>query len=135
LQVLYQEDLTRGFNPATGDALVQSRLRVEAEREFARELIAGVRRQRAELDEHLTRVAENWSLTRMAATDRNVLRIGAWEILFSDTPDRVAIDEAVELAKRYGAAQSGPFVNGILDRLMRDKPGNESSESTVQGSE
>ena len=56
----------------------------------------------------------------MAATDRNVLRLGAYEILFSDTPAPVAINEAVELARRYGTAQSGQFVNGILDRLMRD---------------
>ncbi len=54
----------------------------------------------------------------MAATDRNVLRLGAYEILFTDTPDRVAINEAIELSKRYGTANSAQFVNGILDRLM-----------------
>ncbi len=57
----------------------------------------------------------------MAATDRNVLRLGAYEVLYTDLPARVAIDEAVELAKRYGSASSGAFVNGILDRLMREK--------------
>ena len=55
----------------------------------------------------------------MAATDRNVLRLGAYEIFHGDTPPRVAIDEAVELAKRFGSAQSAQFVNGILDKLMR----------------
>ncbi|MGD0518494.1 MAG: transcription antitermination factor NusB, partial [Thermoguttaceae bacterium] len=54
----------------------------------------------------------------MAATDRNILRLGAFEMLLTDTPDRVAIDEAVELAKRFGSAQSAQFVNGILDKLM-----------------
>ncbi len=54
----------------------------------------------------------------MAATDRNVLRLGAYELLYTDTPPRVAIDEAVELAKRFGAAQSSQFVNGILDKIM-----------------
>ena len=54
----------------------------------------------------------------MAATDRNVLRLGAYEILYADTPGRVAINEAVELAKRYGTAQSAQFVNGILDRFL-----------------
>ncbi len=54
----------------------------------------------------------------MAATDRNVLRIGAFEILFHGTPDRVAINEAVELAKRYGSGHSSQFVNGILDRFL-----------------
>ena len=57
----------------------------------------------------------------MAPTDRNVLRLGAYEVLYADTPDRVAIDEAIELAKRYGSAQSARFVNGILDRLMAGK--------------
>jgi len=54
----------------------------------------------------------------MAATDRNVLRLGAYEILYTETPDRVAIDEAVELAKRFGIAHSGQFVNGILDKFL-----------------
>ena len=54
----------------------------------------------------------------MAATDRNVLRLGAYEILYTDTPDRAAINEAVELAKRFGSAQSAQFVNGILDKFL-----------------
>ena len=57
----------------------------------------------------------------MAATDRNVLRLGAYEILFGETPDRVAINEAIELARRYGTDQSSQFVNGVLDRLMKQK--------------
>ena len=56
----------------------------------------------------------------MAATDRNILRLGAFEILYTDTPSRVVINEAVELAKRYGAKQSPQFVNGILDRVLHD---------------
>jgi transcription antitermination protein NusB len=70
------------------------------------------------LDALLVKTAENWSLERMAATDRNVLRLGAYEILFTQTPAAVAINEAVELAKRFGAAQSAPFVNGILDKFI-----------------
>ncbi len=94
------------------------RLRLEELIEFGRSLVAGVRRNRHELDELLERTADNWSLKRMAATDRNVLRLGAYEILYSDTPDRVAINEAVELAKRFGTAHSAHFVNGILDRFL-----------------
>ena len=86
--------------------------------EFARSLVAGVRRNRSELDPLLAKTADNWSLERMAATDRNVLRLGAYEILYTETPDRVAINEAVELAKRFGIAQSAQFVNGILDRFL-----------------
>jgi len=91
--------------------------------EFGRGLVSGARRLRAELDALIEKSAENWSLARMATTDRNVLRLGAYEILHTDTPERVAIDEAVELAKRFGTAQSGQFVNGILDRLLRQKKG------------
>ena len=91
--------------------------------EFARELVAGVRRNRGQLDEVIGEVAENWSLDRMAPTDRNAIRLGAFEILHTDTPDRVAIDEAVELAKRFGSAQSGSFINGILDRIMNGVSG------------
>jgi N utilization substance protein B len=68
----------------------------------------------------------------MAATDRNVLRLGAYEILFSETPGRVAIDEAVELAKRFGSAQSSQFVNGVLDQVLheRENPSNPPSPIT-----
>jgi len=117
LQVLFQDDLNPGHSPVQTDEFLEERLAVDLV-EFARGLVSGVRRNRQELDALLGRTAENWSMDRMAATDRNVLRLGAFEILYSDTPGRVAINEAVELAKRYGAAQSAPFVNGILDRLL-----------------
>jgi N utilization substance protein B len=58
----------------------------------------------------------------MPVIDRNILRLGAYEILYSDTPDRVAINEAIELSKRYGTQQSAQFVNGMLDRLMHARP-------------
>jgi len=93
--------------------------------EFSRSLVSGVRNHRPELDELIEKLAENWSLKRMAATDRNILRLGAYEMLHTDTPRRVAIDEAVELAKRFGSAQSAQFVNGILDRLMHMEEGGE----------
>ena len=118
LQVLFQDDLNPQHNPAEADAFLLGRLTSPELIEFARSLVSGVRRNRAELDELLGSKADNWSLDRMAATDRNVLRLGAYEILYSDTPGRVAINEAVELAKRFGAAQSAPFVNGILDRFL-----------------
>jgi len=119
LQVLYQDDLNPRNNPSIGDSLLQRRLRTPALIDFARSLVAGVRRQRDELDLTLQRTADNWTVSRMAATDRNVLRLGAYEILYTDTPPRVAVDEAVELAKRFGTAHSAQFVNGILDALIR----------------
>jgi transcription antitermination protein NusB len=118
LQVLYQDELNPRVNPAVGDALLEERLSTEELLAFARELVAGVRRNREELDRRIAESAANWALDRMAVTDRCVLRLGAYEILFSDTPNTVAIDEAIELAKRFGTAQSAHFVNGVLDRLM-----------------
>jgi N utilization substance protein B len=118
LQVLFQDDLNPRPNPAEGDALIARRLRTSALIEFCRDLVAGVRRNRDQLDQRIENTATNWSLHRMAATDRNVLRLGAFELLFTMTPGRVVVNEAVELAKRYGSAQSAQFVNGILDRLF-----------------
>ncbi|MBU4270313.1 MAG: transcription antitermination factor NusB [Planctomycetes bacterium] len=120
-QVLYQDDLNPRGNPAFGDILIQDRLGDGDLAEFARSLVAGVRRHREEVDALLEQTAVNWSLGRMAATDRNVLRLGTYELLHGDAPARVAIDEAVELAKRFGAAQSSQFVNGILDKVMHQK--------------
>jgi N utilization substance protein B len=118
LQVLFQDDLNPGGNPAVGDEFLCLRLKLTELIEFARSLVTGVRQNRAELDALLARTADNWGLERMAATDRNILRLGAYEILHADTPDRVAINEAVELAKRFGTAHSAHFVNGILDRFI-----------------
>src|SRR5205814_1716503 len=71
------------------------------------------------IDALISEVAENWRLDRMAAIDRNILRLGAFEMLFCpDVPTKVAINESLELAKRYSTAQSSRFVNGILDRLQ-----------------
>ncbi len=100
------------------DVFLQSRLQNDELVEFARSLVSGVRRNQGELDGLLTRTADNWSLGRMAATDRNVLRLGAYEILYTATPGRVAINEAVELAKRYGSAHSAP----VRQRHSRSVP-------------
>jgi N utilization substance protein B len=118
LQALFQEDLNPRDSSDQIAPFLHSRLHDPDLREFALLLVMGVLRNRDELDGLLQAKADNWSLGRMAATDRNVLRLGAFEIRYADTPDRVAIDEAVELAKRYGSAQSSQFVNGILDKLI-----------------
>ncbi len=126
-QVLYQNDLNPRNNLTADIALITRQLQPADDlTQFARTLIEGVNRHREQIDEQLGQVAERWSLERMAATDRNLLRLGAFEILYTDTPDVVAIDETIELAKRFGSAQSAQFVNGILDRLMHGKPKAES---------
>ena len=119
IQVLYEDDLNPDRSPEAADQFLVSRLNGDQELiDFGRSLLAGVRKHRAEIDTLLVERADNWTLERMAVTDRNILRLGAYEMLYGGTPDRVAINEAVELAKRYGAKQSPHFVNGVLDRFM-----------------
>jgi N utilization substance protein B len=122
LQVLFEDDLNSDRKTIQADDFMRGRLNQDLELlDFARHLLAGVRKNRTELDELLKKTADNWSLERMAVVDRNILRIGAFEMLHADTPDRVAINEAVELAKRFGAKQSPHFVNGILDRFVKER--------------
>jgi len=121
LQLLYQDDLNPDRKLSRDDDFIRIRLHGNEELcAFAKSLLSGVRRNRGELDEMLSQRADNWSLERMAATDRNVLRLGAYEIQYAETPPRVAINEAVDLAKRFGAKQSAQFVNGVLDRFLHD---------------
>ena len=134
LQVLFQDDLNPGGSPGAADEFLRARLKADELTEFGRSLVAGVRRNRSELDALLARTADNWGLERMAATDRNILRMGAFEILYTDTPGRVAINEAVELAKRFGSGHSAQFVNGILDRFLSGHPGSGHPSSSHPGS-
>lgn len=121
LQILFEDDSNPRQSVVELQRFVYGRIKNDEAREFATSLIFGVRRNRGELDELIARTADNWSLHRMAPTDRNALRLGAYEILYTDTPYKVAINEAVELAKRFGGAQSAAFVNGILDKLTDEK--------------
>ena len=90
-------------------------------RSFAESLIRSLAAHAAEVDAAVSRIARNWPLHRMAATDRSVLRLAAAELLYhADTPTRVALDEAIEIAKKYGTDTSGSFVNGILDRIAHE---------------
>ena len=92
--------------------------------EYAAELVRGVQEHRAQIDEMLAGNARGWTLERMPAVDRNILRIGAYELLWADdVPDKVAISEAVELAKELSTDASPSFVNGLLARLLALKPG------------
>ncbi|MEW4568380.1 transcription antitermination factor NusB [Tautonia sp. JC769] len=119
LQVLYQLDHNPDLGPEVIQEFVERRLHDPALRSYADALIEGVRSRQAHLDALIGRVAENWSVERMAAIDRNVLRLGAFEMLYrTEVPVKVVINEALELAKRYSTSQSSRFVNGILDRLQ-----------------
>ncbi len=90
-------------------------------RPYADEAVRGVRATLADLDARIVRASKNWRLERMTRVDRNLLRLGAWELVTkTDVPRAVVLDEAVELAKRYGTEDSGSFVNGVLDQIADD---------------
>jgi len=123
LQLLYQHDLNPGQDREDIEEFVRERLRDVTLRPFALALYDGVLSQQADIDQQLSAAAENWRLARMAVVDRNVLRLGSYELLHTpETPSRVTLDEAIELARRYGSANSPAFVNGVLDRLLRNLP-------------
>jgi N utilization substance protein B len=121
LQVLYQIEQNTGMPVSEVHQFISRRLLGEPRLiEFTEDLIAGVRQHQPRIDDMIKEVAENWRLDRMAAIDRNILRLGAYEVLFCpDVPAKVAINEALELAKRYSTGQSSRFVNGILDRVLQ----------------
>ncbi len=121
LQFLYQLDL-RGESVIEdlGDFLGISSKDRQCQ-EFALRLITGTKDLRPEIDEILTKVARNWDLKRMATIDRNILRMALFEILYcEDIPPKVSINEAIELGKRFSTANSGSFINGILDRVKNE---------------
>jgi N utilization substance protein B len=97
----------------------ESRIRPERDA-FAEQLVRGTVEHAAEIDERIARHAEHWRLNRMPSVDRNVLRLAVYEMLFGKTPPAVAIDEALELARRYSNEESVQFVNGVLDAVGRE---------------
>lgn len=127
LQILFEDDVNPRATAGELQSFLHGRLNNPEGEEFALRLILGVRQNQAAIDERVEQIAENWSLKRMAGAERNILRLAAYEVMFSETPFAVAVNEAIELAKRYGSAQSGGFVNGILDKLRPEALG-ESAE-------
>ena len=118
LQMLYQVDLNPDADGRTVKSMIEELLEDEDLRELAWWLFSGTYEVRNQLDERISAVAQNWKLSRMAPTDRNILRLGAYEVLHTETPVSVVLDEAIELAKKFGTAQSATFVNGVLDKLV-----------------
>ena len=91
----------------------------ESDKAFVNELVGGVTGHVDEIDEAISRNSPDWKLSRMSRIDLCILRLGVYELMYSDTPDRVCINEAVELAKKYGSDKAPPFVNGILGRVYK----------------
>ena len=143
LQILYQIDMTHGevkevledywldrahAPSGDNDKLARDKLSFEDDkkdpevRAFTEKLVLGTLDKKPDIDKMIERFAENWKIGRMAFVDRNILRLSAYEICFlEEIPIKVAINEAVELAKRYGEPDSSKFVNGILDKIAKSQ--------------
>jgi transcription antitermination protein NusB len=122
LQFLYQLDLNSADDVGPYEDEFWSRHPVDAEaREFADGLVRGTKQNQPKVDQLIARCTEHWDLERMAAVDRNILRLAAYELLFQfEVPPKVVINEAIEIAKKFGTAESSRFVNGVLDRIHKE---------------
>ena len=124
LQMLYENDVA-GTEP--GEMFARSsdlQTAPESTRRFAEHLVSGTLAHREDLDRLISKQADHWRITRMPVVDRNILRLALFELLHEPgTPHPVVIDEALEIAKRYSSPRSSQFINGILDGVLKSRPG------------
>lgn len=122
LQILYQIDITKSrFSGTLSDYLMDREVSGEI-RNYCEKLVEGTLTNLGNIDSAIIRYATNWQLNRMAVVDRNILRLATYELLYlEDIPPKVAINEAVELAKKFGDNDSSKFVNGVLDKISREE--------------
>ncbi|MFH1129105.1 MAG: transcription antitermination factor NusB [Candidatus Omnitrophota bacterium] len=125
IQILYQMDITHDNCQVSLGNFWATRLEEHIEEEvknFTNLLVNGVFDNLAAIDKIIAQFATNWQLKRMAVVDRNVLRMGCFELTFrNDIPPKVSINEAVDLAKKYSGQEAGKFVNGVLDKIKKEK--------------
>jgi N utilization substance protein B len=120
LQLLYQHELTRAPLEQMQEHFESWQSAAKATRDFADELASGTLQHVEEIDALLEKQTAHWRLDRLAAVDRNILRLALYELMFHGaTPPAVVIDEAIEIAKRFGAEESARFVNGVLDGFVK----------------
>lgn len=120
LILLYQKEITRFEMQVVVDSFWEEQKPDSEIREFAERLVFGVYQNIDAIDEKISSFATNWQLKRMAIIDRNILRLGLYELSYADDiPPKVTINEAVELAKKFGDVESSKFVNGILDKIHK----------------
>jgi N utilization substance protein B len=122
------DELVRTYWAELGDADVE-----EAAREFATRLATGTLAHLTSLDERIRSRAEHWRISRMAVVDRNILRLAVYEFLHEPTPRTVAINEALEIARRFSTYEATQFINGILDAIKRDLDEQHPQEHTDAG--
>lgn len=124
LQILYQMDITRDSYDVSISNFWQARIEKEIDqqiKDFTSELVRGTTDNLEKINAKIAQYATNWQLKRMAVVDRNILRMGCYELIFrDDIPPKVSINEAVELAKKYSGIEAGKFVNAILDKIKQE---------------
>jgi len=133
LQMLFAADVTNGdcdtltaaYWKELGDESIDDKTR-----EFANDLVCGTLENVIAIDDKIRTRAEHWRIERMAIVDRNVLRLAVFEFLYRDTPNTVAINEALETARRFSSFEATQFINGILDAIRQDLDGSEAATAT-----
>jgi len=122
LQLLFQWDIHRSTEHWLADYWTQHPAAPDV-REFAEQIVEGVMARQDELDALIGKLAANWKIDRMPIVDRNILRMGMYELLWlPDVPAKVTVNEAIELAKQFADDETKRFVNGILDKVLKDDP-------------
>ncbi|MFQ5449163.1 MAG: transcription antitermination factor NusB [Nitrospinaceae bacterium] len=121
LKFLYQYEFNADHVEEQMEVFLERVSSKDAVKEFMRELVYKVLLHQKEIDELLKKYSEHWTLDRMTVIDRNILRLGVSELMYArTTPPKVAINEAVEIAKKYGSRESPDFINGILDKVFKE---------------
>lgn len=121
IQILYQIEMTQDPHEKARQVYWENNPVDSEIREFADRLVIGVAQHQKPIDQRIAKCADNWDITRMAAVDKNILRLASYELLYTEEiPPKVAINEAVELAKKYGDTDSSKFVNGVLDKIHKE---------------
>jgi N utilization substance protein B len=124
LQALYQIEMTGDPSGGAVDLFLQHFEGNAKAKEFARRLVSGTVSQRAEIDRLIAQATENWKIERLAKVDFVLLRMAAYELVFcADIPTSVTLDEAIEIAKRFGSEDSAGFINGVLDQVAQSSCG------------
>lgn len=119
MQMLFQWDMSQQEPAKLQATFWKSAKAADSTRAFANRLLQGATKELAVLDDLITKNAENWKFERLSAIDRAILRLGIYELRFTDTPHRVVMNECVELAKKFSSEDAGAFVNGILDAVHK----------------
>ena len=120
LMILYQTEITKFPVEESLQIFWEEHQTEEEVKDFATSLVKGTVEHLKRIDEVISLYADNWELSRMAAVDRNILRLASYELLYlKEMPPKVSLNEAVDLAKKFGDTESGRFVNGVLDRISK----------------